>query len=89
MSVYTRHGYHTFSLRMTASFSLKCRREGQNVRLQEILEIYHRGSGQLVNHDKSAVFFSKNSTNDMRCAIASTNHYQYYMSSSIPVESIT
>lgn len=29
-------------------------------RIQSILEIYHNGSGQLVNKDKSAVFFSKN-----------------------------
>jgi hypothetical protein len=29
-------------------------------RIQEILDIYSRGSGQLVNRDKSAVFFSKN-----------------------------
>lgn len=35
-------------------------------RLKEILEIYHRGSGQLVNREKSAVYFSKNSTDDMK-----------------------
>ncbi|GJN27805.1 hypothetical protein PR202_gb15857 [Eleusine coracana subsp. coracana] len=35
-------------------------------RLREILEIYHRGSGQLVNRDKSVVFFSKNSTDVMK-----------------------
>ena len=34
-------------------------RRGAN-RLQLILDTYHRGSGQLVNKDKSAVFFSKN-----------------------------
>lgn len=28
-------------------------------RLKEVLEVYHRGSGQLVNRDKSAVFLVK------------------------------
>jgi hypothetical protein len=37
--------------------------------LQEILEVYSRGSGQLVNRDKSAVFFSKNCDDDMKEAI--------------------
>jgi hypothetical protein len=35
-------------------------------RLQEILETYSRGSGHLVNREKSAVFFSRNCTEDMR-----------------------
>jgi len=39
--------------------------EGAN-RLLEILETYHHGSGQLVNRDKSASFFSKNCTQDMK-----------------------
>jgi hypothetical protein len=29
-------------------------------RLAEILEIYHRGSGQLINRQKSAIFFNTN-----------------------------
>lgn len=35
-------------------------------RLKEILETYHQGSRQLVNYDKSAVFFSKNNTEVMK-----------------------
>lgn len=35
-------------------------------RLQEILDIYSRGSGQLVNRDKSAVFISANCTDAMK-----------------------
>ena len=35
-------------------------------RLQQILDIYGRGSGQLVNREKSAVFFSRNCTDDMK-----------------------
>lgn len=36
------------------------------VRLKEIMETYNRGLGQLINRDKSAGFFSKNSTDDMK-----------------------
>jgi hypothetical protein len=39
------------------------------MRLQEILDIYSRGSGQLVNKDKSAVFFSRNCTDQMKAEI--------------------
>lgn len=35
-------------------------------RLRGILEIYNRGSGQLVNREKSAVFFSTNNTDEMK-----------------------
>lgn len=35
-------------------------------RLQEALEVYSRGSGQMVNRDKSAVFFSRNCTDEMK-----------------------
>lgn len=35
-------------------------------RLQEILDVYSRGSGQLVNRDKSAVFFSKKCNESMK-----------------------
>ena len=38
-------------------------------RLQEILDTYSRGSGQLVNRDKSAVFFSSNCTDQMKAEI--------------------
>ncbi|GJM96742.1 hypothetical protein PR202_ga13605 [Eleusine coracana subsp. coracana] len=33
------------------------------------MEVYNRGSGQLVNYDKSAVFFSKNSTYEMKSTV--------------------
>ena len=35
-------------------------------RLVGILDIYHRASGQLVNKQKSAVFFSANADSEMR-----------------------
>ena len=35
-------------------------------RLREILEICSRGSGQLVNREKSAIFFSNNCTDEMK-----------------------
>lgn len=35
-------------------------------RLQEILDIYSRGSGQQINRDKSAVFFSRNCSDEMK-----------------------
>ena len=35
-------------------------------RLREILEIYNRGSGQLVNRDKSAIFFSENCSSESK-----------------------
>jgi hypothetical protein len=38
-------------------------------RLQEILETYRIGSGQLVNKDKSAVFFSANCTDEMKAEV--------------------
>jgi len=39
------------------------------VRLQEILDGYSRGSGQLIYRDKSAVFFSKNCDDHMKQAV--------------------
>jgi hypothetical protein len=39
-------------------------------RLKEILEVYGRGSGQLVNRDKLAVFYSKNCDEDMKRDVA-------------------
>lgn len=41
-------------------------------RLKEIIDFYHRGSGQLVNYDKSAIFFSTNSTSDMKHEVLHT-----------------
>lgn len=41
-------------------------------RLQEILDTYGRGSGQLVNRDKSSVFFSQNCTDDMKNDVRET-----------------
>ncbi|XP_066347704.1 uncharacterized protein [Miscanthus floridulus] len=38
-------------------------------RLQELLDICSRGSGQLVNRDKSAVIFSKNCMDDMKLEV--------------------
>lgn len=35
-------------------------------RLRDILETYSRGSGQMVNRDKSTIFFSKNCTLGMK-----------------------
>uniref|UniRef100_A0A8R7VKS3 Reverse transcriptase domain-containing protein n=1 Tax=Triticum urartu TaxID=4572 RepID=A0A8R7VKS3_TRIUA len=42
--------------------------EGAN-RLQEVLERYRIGSGQMVNKQKSAIFFSGNSYDNMKAAI--------------------
>jgi hypothetical protein len=39
-------------------------------RLKDILEVYHCGSGQLVNRDKSTMFFSKNCTQDMKQVVS-------------------
>jgi hypothetical protein len=40
--------------------------QGGANRLREVLDRYHKGSGQLVNYDKSAIFFSKNCSKDMK-----------------------
>jgi hypothetical protein len=42
--------------------------EGAN-RLKEILERYRMGSGQMVNKQKSAIFFSANSVEDMKLVV--------------------
>jgi hypothetical protein len=42
--------------------------EGAN-RLKEILERYRRGSGQMVNKQKLAIFFSANSVDDMKLVV--------------------
>jgi len=44
--------------------------------LRNILELYHRGSGQLVNYDKSAVFYSKNCHEELKHAVSSALHIQ-------------
>jgi hypothetical protein len=48
-------------------FSEASQREA--VRIQSILDTYHRGSGQLVNREKSAVLFSKNCTEQVRIEV--------------------
>jgi hypothetical protein len=55
---------------MIVLFSLKHRRERMAGRLKGILEIYGKGSGQLVNRDKSAIFFSKNCVGDKKYEVA-------------------
>jgi hypothetical protein len=44
------------------------------LRLQEVLDVYSCGSGQLVNLDKSAVFFSRNCSDDMKQAVRQELH---------------
>jgi hypothetical protein len=50
-------------------FSVASRRGAD--RLQEILGIYSRGSGQLVNKDKYAIFFSANCAKDAKQEVRS------------------
>ena len=50
------------------------------LRLQEILETYRRGSSQLVNKAKSAIFFSANCTPEMK--------QEVHVASDIPVEAL-
>jgi hypothetical protein len=38
-------------------------------RLKNILDIYSKGSGQMINRDKSAIFFSKNCSNDSKVEV--------------------
>ncbi|GJN09500.1 hypothetical protein PR202_ga27513 [Eleusine coracana subsp. coracana] len=45
-------------------------------RLQEILELYSRGSGQLVNKSKSVVFFSGNCTDTMKTKVREALHIE-------------
>ena len=45
-------------------------------RLQDILDVYSRGSGQMVNRDKSAVFFSANCTDQMKDEVRGTLHIE-------------
>jgi hypothetical protein len=45
-------------------------------RLAIILDQYHRGSGQLVDKAKSAIFFSENCDQDMRRAVRSSLQIQ-------------
>ena len=41
-------------------------------RLQQLLDVYSRGSGQMVNRDKSAVFFSQNCSDEMKVEVRET-----------------
>ena len=43
---------------------------------QKILDVYSRGLGQLVNRDKSAVFFSSNCSDEMKTVIRQVLHIE-------------
>jgi hypothetical protein len=45
-------------------------------RIQSILDIYNRGSGQLVNREKSAVFFSKNCLEETKIVVRHELHIE-------------
>jgi hypothetical protein len=57
-------GSHTYFADDCIVFSKASQRGA--LRLQEVLDMYSQGSGQLVNRDKSAVFFIRNCTDDMK-----------------------
>jgi hypothetical protein len=44
------------------------------IRLQQILEVYSKGSGQLVNWDKSSVFFSTNCEESVKQVVRQELH---------------
>jgi hypothetical protein len=44
--------------------------QGGADRLVEVLDSYHQGSGQLVNRDKSAIFFSRNCSPEMKQVVS-------------------
>jgi hypothetical protein len=50
-------------------------RTGAN-RLNDILEAYNRGSGQLVNREKSAIFFSKNCPEETKSEVTQSLNIQ-------------
>lgn len=60
---------------MIALFFSEASQRGAD-QLRNILELYHRGSGQLVNCDKSAIFYSKNCEDDVKQVASSTLHIQ-------------
>lgn len=69
------HGSHISYLLMIVNcivFSEASQRSA--IRLQEILDTYSRGSGQLVNREKSAVFFSANCGDDSKQEVRSVLH---------------
>lgn len=53
---------------MIASFFSEASQRGAE-RLMKILDLYCKGSGQLVNHDKSAIFFSKNCREEAKVVV--------------------
>lgn len=65
MLVYTPHGYHIFFFADDCIVFTEASQRGGG-RLQGILETYSRGSRQLVNKEKSTVFFSENCTGQMK-----------------------
>jgi hypothetical protein len=55
------------------------------VRIQEVLEIYERASGQKLNQEKTSIFFSKNTRREAKelilsaVGVSSTTRYEKYL----------
>lgn len=68
-------GSRIFCSRMIVLFFSKASPRGAK-RLQEILNIYSRSSGQMVNRYKPASFFSANCTDIMKTEVKETLHVE-------------